>query len=125
MCLTCHVDKDAFHKNVHARAWPKEKSIDFEHSCETCHGPGSLHAAAGGDKNNPDFWRIRNPSKDKANIVNAACMECHTGGKRMHWLGSVHEAKNVSCLACHSMHNDQANEGTSPILAKTSEAQVH
>ena len=123
-CLACHQDKDAFHKNIHAKAWPKAKGVEFEQSCETCHGPGSLHAAAAGDKNNPDFFTIRNPRKVKAAEASQLCLQCHSGGKRMHWQSSVHEAKNVTCVNCHSMHNEQVNGGKTPLLAKARQADV-
>ena len=32
------------------------------------------------------------------------CFQCHEDENRMHWVGSVHEKRNVSCLACHSIH---------------------
>lgn len=124
VCLSCHSDKDSFHKNIHAKAMPHEKGVEFEQSCETCHGPGSLHVGAGGDKNNPDFYTIHNPKKMKANEVSETCLQCHTGGNRMHWLGSAHEAKNVSCVNCHSIHDEEANGGKAPLLAKKVQADV-
>ena len=42
-CLACHADKAGFKDNIHAKAWPRAKKISFSESCETCHGPGSLH----------------------------------------------------------------------------------
>lgn len=123
-CLGCHTDKDAFHKNVHAKAMTAEKGVSFEESCESCHGPGAKHAGAGGDKNNPDFATIKNPKKLKPAELSETCLQCHSGGKRMHWLGSTHEAKNVQCTNCHSIHDAQANGGKEPLLAKKTEAEV-
>ncbi len=124
MCIGCHADREAFHNNIHAKAFPKAKGIEFEQSCETCHGPGSLHAGAGGDKSNPDFYTIRNPKKLKPAEVSQLCQQCHSGGQRMHWLGSAHEAKNVACVDCHGMHEVAANEGKAPLLKKATEAEV-
>ncbi len=121
-CLGCHSTHEGFKKNIHAKAIPNAKGIPFEKTCETCHGPGSLHAGAGGDKNNPDFATITNPSKLKPADAAETCLKCHEGGKRMHWKGSTHDMKNVSCVSCHSMHNEKANGGKAPLLKKASAA---
>lgn len=123
-CIGCHAEREAFKHNVHGLAWPKAKGIEFSQSCETCHGPGSLHAAAGGDKSNADFWTINNPATKKGPDASKTCLQCHQGGARMHWSGSTHDAKNVSCVQCHNIHNEKANGGKSPLLAKESVAQV-
>jgi DmsE family decaheme c-type cytochrome len=39
-----------------------------------------------------------------ASEQNAACTTCHNGGKRMHWQGSAHESRDVSCTSCHTVH---------------------
>lgn len=117
-CLQCHANREDFRHNIHAKAWPKAKGISFAQSCETCHGPGSLHAGAGGEKDNPDFWTIRNPSNLPADQASRTCLECHSGSKRTHWHGSTHDFKKVSCLSCHGMHAAAANEGKSPLLKK-------
>ncbi len=123
-CLGCHTDKDSFRKNIHAKAMPREKGVEFEQSCETCHGPGSLHVAAGGDKSNPDFYTIHNPKRMKASEASKTCLQCHEGGARMNWEGSKHDSKNVSCVNCHSVHNEEANGGQAPLLTKKSQAEV-
>ncbi|MEK7744086.1 MAG: DmsE family decaheme c-type cytochrome, partial [Elusimicrobiota bacterium] len=123
-CLGCHSDKEHFKKNLHAKSLPNAKGIAFEKTCETCHGPGSLHAGAGGDKNNPDFATIVNPSRLKPVEAAEICLRCHEGGKRMHWKGSTHDMKNVSCVSCHSMHDDKANGGKAPLLKKASVAEA-
>jgi len=103
-CISCHQDKAAFHDALHARSFSQFKGIDFQHSCETCHGPGSLHAAAAGDKSNPGFFTIKDFRGASAQKVAETCLQCHQDENRIHWVGSVHERRNVSCLACHSVH---------------------
>ncbi len=104
MCLSCHSNRDSFRGNMHAKAWPRMKGIDFESSCEACHGPGSLHAAAAGDRSNPGFATIHYPVRMGAKESSAMCLKCHQGGKRLHWDNSVHETRGVDCLDCHSIH---------------------
>ena len=62
-CLGCHTSHESFKKNIHWKALANAKNIEFEKSCETCHGPGSLHAAAGGKTSDPGFATIKNPAK--------------------------------------------------------------
>jgi len=121
-CLSCHSDHKTFEDNLHVAAMKNAKGIEFSKTCETCHGPGSLHAAAAGDRSNSDFYTIKNPSKLKGAAATAICLSCHQGGKRMHWQSSAHEAKNVTCTNCHSMHDVKANKGDSPLLAKAGQA---
>ena len=107
-CAACHSDQvDGFKKNSHAKNLPALKKISFEESCETCHGPGSLHVGAGGDKSNPDFATIKNPKKLNAQAAAETCLQCHADQKRMFWKGSAHESRSVSCLQCHSMHHSK------------------
>ena len=39
---------------------------------------------------------------------NAVCLSCHRGGERLHWNGSIHEARGVACASCHNIHNPRA-----------------
>jgi DmsE family decaheme c-type cytochrome len=103
-CLACHEDKAGFKDDIHAKAWPQAKGIGFTESCETCHGPGSLHAAAAGDKSNPGFSSILNPSKMDAAKAAESCLQCHQKGSVAHWDGGVHATNGVSCMDCHSAH---------------------
>jgi len=122
-CIACHEDQGSFEKNIHTKAMKNVKDIVFERTCETCHGPGGDHAAAAGDKKDPGYFTISNPAAMKPADASKTCLECHAGGKRMHWKGSVHDMKNISCVACHSMHDDKVNHGKSPLLKAKSPAE--
>lgn len=75
------------------------------HGCESCHGPGSLHA------DDPDNEALR-PSLDKLTKaeISATCTECHSGGKQFFWESSVHAARNVGCADCHSVHAAESDK---------------
>ncbi|MBI2363055.1 MAG: hypothetical protein HYV15_06705, partial [Elusimicrobia bacterium] len=77
-CLGCHAQQQAFKETSHAKGMAAAKGVEFAKSCETCHGPGAKHAAAGGDKNDPGFATIVNPAKAKGD---ASCKACHAGDK--------------------------------------------
>jgi DmsE family decaheme c-type cytochrome len=109
-CLGCHASLAAYKDSRHARAMAQVKGIEFSKTCETCHGPGSLHAAAAGDKSNPGYGTIRDLKSLSAIDLNKTCLECHQGGAQMYWVGSKHESRNVSCAACHSMHEPKSDK---------------
>lgn len=122
-CLSCHGDRADFKKNIHAKAFPKAKGIEFAESCETCHGPGSLHAGAGGDKSLSDFWTVKNPKSMSSKAIAKSCLECHKGGERFHWDGSLHDSRDVSCLSCHSVHKSKSKREKS-LLSKATELET-
>ncbi len=118
-CMGCHADKEKFKENIHAKAFPKAKGVEFAQSCETCHGPGSLHAGAGGDKSNQDYFTIKSPKRQTAYELSKTCLECHRGGNRVNWDSSAHSSRDVSCVSCHSMHNAKSEHGKGLMIAKT------
>ncbi len=104
-CAACHSDVvESFKGARHGKMLPKHKGIEFEKSCEACHGPGSLHAGAAGDKSDPGFKTIKLFKKLDTSAISNACMACHKDAGRTHWAGSSHDRRDVSCTACHSVH---------------------
>ncbi|MBI4486432.1 MAG: DmsE family decaheme c-type cytochrome [Acidobacteria bacterium] len=70
--------------------------------CETCHGPGRKHADSGDPALVARFTTM--PARD----ANATCVSCHNRGTHTQWSGSMHDARNVSCVTCHSVHSPQS-----------------
>ncbi len=109
-CLSCHSGQGDFKDSVHGRSLVQGKGIAYEKTCETCHGPGSLHAAAAGDKANPGYGTVRTFKNISARALNDTCLECHQDQKRNNWVGSPHEKRDVSCLTCHSIHEPKSKK---------------
>ncbi|MCB1008538.1 MAG: DmsE family decaheme c-type cytochrome [Acidobacteria bacterium] len=96
-CAGCHEEVvDAMAKTVHGSPAFDRLSA---HGCESCHGPGSVHAE------DPDVVENRPTMSDKsAAQITAVCTECHSGGNQFFWKTSVHSTRNVACTDCHSVH---------------------
>ena len=90
-CTTCHEDT--------AKAFMRTPHAGNIQGCEGCHGPGQAHVDGGGDKT-----KIRNFKTLSAVDSSATCMECHNKGGQKHWMGSSHDSRNISCVACHDPH---------------------
>jgi predicted CXXCH cytochrome family protein len=96
-CAACHAKQfKEFQQSTHARiAIPGGTGAQ---GCEMCHGPGSLHAEAGGGRG---VGGIINPRKDPS-----ACFECHLDKKaefRLPYHHPLIEGK-MSCADCHEAH---------------------
>ena len=116
-CKSCHEERwTEFQKNAHHRAELDKAVVADQVGCESCHGPGSLHAEAAGDRSNPGFATIRNFKTTKAADVSATCTGCHKTGEQFYWEHSDHARNGVSCIQCHSIHHAK-NAGGEAMLA--------
>jgi DmsE family decaheme c-type cytochrome len=106
VCASCHTEKaDAFKKSWHGRKMPEMKDVPSENTCESCHGPGSLHVAAAGDKTNPGYAT----TKISAEATNDRCLSCHNQKKLMNWKVGQHNQQGLACATCHKIHEAGAN----------------
>lgn len=102
-CKTCHEDiyTKGFERTPHFKT-----TLQGEHGCESCHGPGSEHVEGGGDVSKiVSFKRLSHEQ------VNQRCLSCHSEKhEQTHFAQSVHASNNVSCIDCHSPHQAQTRQ---------------
>lgn len=84
-------------KSVHPR------SPAAAQGCESCHGPGSRHV-----EDPADDTSIKKFTKMAPRAVNETCLSCHTKSPHTLWQGSAHDARNLSCTSCHSVHTPKS-----------------
>jgi DmsE family decaheme c-type cytochrome len=98
-CLGCHDDqKKGYADTAHGRA-DHPRSPASARGCESCHGPGSVHV------DDPSIaGSILAFLKVEPDDANQACLSCHTRDAHALWDGSTHDARNLSCVTCHSVH---------------------
>ena len=112
-CQSCHEAQwQAFQTNPHHRAELDHELLPTQAGCEGCHGPGSLHAEAAGDRSQAGFYTIRVFTKMSAQEVSDVCRSCHRTGEQFYWDQGRHASQNVSCVDCHSVHHSQSPPGT-------------
>ncbi len=116
-CVTCHTTENSlFSHTQHARVFRENPRNETEKAvCEACHGPGSLHAE---DPTNRS--KLIGFSKEWGTPVakqTAQCLNCHEGGQRQNWDGSIHQRNKLSCSDCH---NPMARLSANGLLKKSS-----
>ena len=97
-CLECHTNiTRIFTASPHARVHLDDAKLAGQTSCESCHGPGSLHVQAGGGRGKS----IVNPGKDST-----ACLQCHLQTHAEFQLPHHHPVieNRMNCVQCHDPH---------------------
>ncbi|MDO8526577.1 MAG: DmsE family decaheme c-type cytochrome [Deltaproteobacteria bacterium] len=123
VCQACHQDQFVkFGKTLMGKYLSqKTKSGNESFSCETCHGPGNLHAEAGGGRGVGGLITFGKGSTTPVEKQNAVCLQCHEQGDRLLWKGSSHQARDVACTSCHTVMEKISPHAQ---LAKTSEIET-
>jgi predicted CXXCH cytochrome family protein len=98
VCFDCHTNiTRAFAASPHARVHIEDAKMRGQTGCESCHGPGSKHAEAGGGRGK----FIVNPGKDAT-----ACFQCHLQTHAEFNLPQHHPVieGRMNCVHCHDPH---------------------
>jgi DmsE family decaheme c-type cytochrome len=111
-CQQCHeAQYKDWEATSHGRADKDAALLGGEAGCESCHGPGSEHVAADGEKTHPGFGTLRKLEAMKADDANTVCTSCHATGEQFYWGHSAHARKGVACIQCHDVHGSKSPEG--------------
>ena len=115
-CAECHTNiARAFPASPHGRFHSEEVKLAGETGCESCHGPGSKHVAAGGGRK-----FIVNPRQDAT-----SCLNCHLATHAEFNLPQHHplaEGK-INCVQCHDPHGSDIRKAKGGLaMARQNEA---
>jgi DmsE family decaheme c-type cytochrome len=101
-CRACHeAIADSFMVGIHGTAKEFEAPKAAVWGCESCHGPGSIHAEGGEPES------ILNPSRQEAPLAARLCLQCHRTGEMRGFEGTEHAMNELNCTSCHVMHGAQ------------------
>jgi len=121
-CKECHQQQwDSFQASPHGHVDGADQQGG---GCESCHGPGSAHQDAGGDRTSPGFATIRNFKTMKPAEIAAVCQNCHSAGAQFYWDKSRHAQRGVSCLNCHDIHGTHGTPAHRALLIQDDVNQV-
>src|SRR3990172_3936206 len=114
-CAQCHENiTGGFATATHARLAAPGAEGKQEVGCESCHGPGSVHAKAGGGAGS-----IVNPGKSPE-----TCFQCHLDKRGEFSLPHTHPvlAGQMSCSDCHDPHSGPVVRDGGSSLASLNES---
>ena len=114
-CAICHSDYATnLERTRHGQAAHPDRRPPRT-AARACHGPGQAHVD---DESKGHIKRFTGVTPAD---VNETCLSCHNRSNHAGWEGSVHEARNLACTTCHSVHNPQSPQNQ---LAKATETQL-
>ncbi len=111
-CADCHDEAKIFAGNPHTRGYRAAHGGESGSAvCATCHGDGTKHMEAGGDKTLIKSLYGRSGAE--------TCATCHKqSAERSSFKTGVHATSEaVNCLSCHSIH--KANAKQANLLAES------
>jgi DmsE family decaheme c-type cytochrome len=105
-CTECHDETDGPNLLAIGKTRHGTQADSRAPTCTSCHGASKEHLGYKGSEKPPKPEVTFNvKSAATADARNGACQDCHAkDSKRSHWQGSTHQARDVTCAACHKVH---------------------
>ncbi len=106
-CTRCHGEGEEYPVLMIGRTKHGTVADQRTPTCTSCHGDSESHLVKreGEKRPKPDRMFTKN-STTPIEVRNQACLTCHQGGRRIHWQGSTHASRELTCTTCHQIHTD-------------------
>ena len=101
-CTRCHNAEDTFPVLAIGKTKHGTNADSRTPSCVSCHGSSKEHMEKPTAAKPTKSFGKKSTTPMQARTE--TCLGCHESGKRMHWAGSLHAARDVSCTSCHEVH---------------------
>lgn len=121
-CTTCHDEADSPEALAIGKTKHGTRADQRTPSCTSCHGESVKHekeAGRGTGKGPAPDFAFGKKTKNSAEERNQQCLNCHQGGKRIHWQSGVHANRDVTCASCHKIH-----DGHDKVRSKEAQTEV-
>lgn len=106
ICKGCHEDYVEGYSATKHSTKADARTPANQGGCLVCHGDAALeHAKQGGGRGQGGVFGFNDP-KIPADSKSAVCLNCHQGGKRIHWASGTHANRDVACSSCHTVHKE-------------------
>jgi len=106
-CTRCHNEGEEYPVLMIGRNKHGTVADDRTPTCTSCHGDSDSHLIKREGEKRPKTDRVFSKnSTTPIEVRNQACLTCHQGGRRIHWQGSTHASRELTCTTCHQIHTD-------------------
>ncbi|MFM1895854.1 MAG: hypothetical protein RLZZ385_928 [Pseudomonadota bacterium] len=107
-CLTCHNNPavTSIRNTPHGHSAVPGSPFATQ-GCASCHGASQDHLRS---MQSPGVVFGEGTSRFPASEVaaqNQTCLTCHQSRETAHWSGSAHQAADLACASCHTIHAPQ------------------
>jgi len=105
VCKACHTAQfETFSQTMMGKIFLFNARNEKERqACESCHGPGSNHVAAGGGRGVGGLVSFRKDAGESAKVQNEVCLSCHQRGIQTYWEARPHAGRGIACVNCHTI----------------------
>ena len=106
-CLTCHNNPvvTSVFQTPHGNSSIPGSPFAGQ-GCESCHGDSANHARTMQTPAVVFNSEGRFP-QSSVEVQNQTCLNCHQARETVHWAGSTHQAADLTCVSCHTIHASQ------------------
>ena len=115
VCVACHEDKiQTMEQSPHGQSSDPRAPFG-QKDCETCHGAGMKHIES---EDRQCVVSLKGSYGENVAERNDICLSCHKDGDLTHWFSSIHEAEDMACVSCHTIHKPNA------VIERSTQAEV-